>query len=319
MHFVQSNRLLGLVQSATKVETDIATHTEEIGARLDEDFAPIVEGWGEGEEKPNHRAQLRALKDKLAVSREQVSQAEERLIDLIKHGVELRSRRDELAAVLYDDFSSLRRTVEELFRAKGNGRSSVFVIAGIQGPTSQVPAKLVRQVELAVKHLRQPSLGFPASRFGGTPLEPANLADVLEPTVEQIGSVQADLRRLAGEMNASRKEKNRIVAAHKTTFSRVARTAEALFHLAGEQELAERLRPSGRRPGRRVVDVQEGGQEEPEAEASPNGDTPAEGTSGTEGEGASSEGTAPEPAGSPEPATPPTDEPASPPAPPSES
>ncbi len=57
----------------------------------------------------------------------------------------------------------MRRTVEELYRGKGKDNVNAFVVAGSQGPTAQKPTKLLRQIDLAIGHLLQPGLEFPAS------------------------------------------------------------------------------------------------------------------------------------------------------------
>ncbi|MCP3957648.1 MAG: hypothetical protein GY719_07315 [bacterium] len=300
----QSDRILDLVQSAVKVETEIDTHTEEIGARLDEEFAPAVTGWDEGQPRPDFRTQFKALKAKLGFSREQLSTAEEHTIDLVKQGVELRTERTVIFEGLYEDFSSMRRTVEELYRGKGKGNANVFVIAGIQGPTSQVPTKLLRQVDLAIRHLRQPDLEFPAARFDGTRLEPSQLLQVLEPYSVSMHDVQGALGKVASELNASRKEKNRAMASHKITFKWVARTAESLFELAGEHELAERIRPSARRPGRRAVEVANEGESESASQDGDgqDGDVPASSAPAQDtAESASGDGGSGEPTGESEP------------------
>ncbi len=300
----QSDRILALVQSATKVETEIETHTEEVATGLDEDFATATAGWGEGQPKPDFRTQLKALKAKLGDSREKLSAAEEHTIGLVRQGVELRVERSELVEGLYEDFSSMRRTVEELYRGKGKGNANVFVIAGIQGPTSQVPTKLLRQVDLAIRHLRQPDLEFPAARFDGTRLEPSQLLQVLEPYSVSMHDVQGALGKVASELNASRKEKNRAMASHKITFKWVARTAESLFELAGEHELAERIRPSARRPGRRAVEVANEGESESASQDGDgqDGDVPASSAPAQDtAESASGDGGSGEPTGESEP------------------
>ena len=79
---------LDLVQSAAKVESEIAAHTEEVATRLDEQFVPILDGWGEGQTRPDFRATLRALQAKLSDSREALSLVEQHHIGLIRQAVE---------------------------------------------------------------------------------------------------------------------------------------------------------------------------------------------------------------------------------------
>ncbi len=50
--------------------------------------------------------------------------------------------------------------------------------------------------------------------------------------------------------------KNRMLEEHKDTFLWTARTLEGYYRLAGEDELADRIRPSSRRRGLRAVDVE---------------------------------------------------------------
>ncbi len=273
----QSDLVLKLVQSAVQVETEIEIHTEEVATRLDETFVPVFDGWEEGHTKPDFRAMLRAMKDKLGDSREELSLTEESHIGLIRQAVEYREEREQLNGGLYDDFSSMRRTVEELYRGQGKDNVSAFVVAGIQGPTAQKPTKLLRQIDLAIGHLLKPGLEFPESRFGETRLEPNKLVTVLKPRCERLHQVQTDLRRVSAETNASRKEKNRAIEVHREIFLWVSRSAESLFHLAGEHELAERIRPSLRRPGRRAAEVADAKKGESEAGKSPAEGAQAEG------------------------------------------
>ena len=81
------------MESAIKVESEIETHTEEVAEGLEVDFASIFAAWEEELQKPDFRATLRALKDKLGDSREKLVLAEERHIDLVKKAVELRGER----------------------------------------------------------------------------------------------------------------------------------------------------------------------------------------------------------------------------------
>ena len=282
MREIQSDRILDLVQFAFEVETQIATHSETVAARLDEAFAPLFNG-AEEEQPPNFRAILQAMKDKLGDSRKRLSLAEERNINLVREAIELRDERETLTGSLYEDFSSMRRTVEELYRGRGKGNFNAFIVAGIQGPTAQKPTRLLRQIDLATQRLLQPELAFPASRFSEVRLEPAQLAQALQPRAARLHQVQAELRRVGSELNARRKEKNHAFVDHRRTLSWVTRGAESFFHLAGEHELAERIRPSVPRP--------RGESEEAKAakEASQDGDTSSEEAEASAGENGTEE------------------------------
>ncbi len=246
MRTAQSDLILDFINDAAKVEVEIATHVDQVVLRLGEWVGPILGG----EDEPDlsgFRFTLLALKAGLGDSREKLNAAEQHNIELVRRAVELRHERKTLNDGLYDDFTSMRRTIEELYRGKGKANPNAFVVAGIQGPTQQRPTRLLRQIDLAVTYLSQPGLEFPASRFGNTQLSPQDLVDALQPRADRLREVQAELQQLGSELNASRKEKKRALELHKKNFSWVATGASALFQLAGESELAERIRPSRRR------------------------------------------------------------------------
>ncbi len=309
MRNAQSDFILDLVQSATKVEAEIETHAEEVALGLAERFVPLLGDDEEGPETPDFQGILLVLKAGLSDSREKLSLAEESNIGLIRQAIELRNARQELTDGLYEDLSSMRRTVEELYRGKGKGNPNAFIVAGIQGPTLQRPASLLRQVDLAVAHLSQPGLQFPVSRFNANPLVPQELTNALKPRAERLHQVQAALRRLGSELNASRKKKNRVLKTHESHLLWVSRSAEALFQLAGEPELAVRIRPTSRRAPRRDTPPEgdSAPAEKPEGEGAQGGDSPQ--GSGEAGDGEDGSGnSSPDEPQSTEPTTAPADQ-----------
>ncbi len=65
----------------------------------------------------------------------------------------------------------------------------------------------------------------------------------------------AEIDRARKEAEVTRKAKNDAIDQFDSVFLWVGRALESYFHLAGRHELAERVRPSTRRPGRRAADV----------------------------------------------------------------
>ncbi len=291
MREAQSDRILNLAQVAAQIEKQIGIHTGVVVSGLVETFASIFEVWEEGQALPDFQATLRAMKDKLAGSREKLSEAEEHHIDLTRQAIGLRAAREEVTGNLYDDFSSIRRTVEELYHGKGKGNANAFVVAGIQGPTPQKPTRLLRQVDLAIGHLLQPGLEFPASRFGETRLEPAKVVSALKPSCDRLHQVLDDLSEVAVALDASRMEKNRAIDALEAMLSWVAQSAESFFEMAGKHELAERIRLATRRH-RRHQAVAPG-------EADVDASAPVDANSGSGDEPAGDEPAGDEPAGVP--------------------
>ena len=88
-------------------------------------------------------------------------------------------------------------------------------------------------------------------------MNPQELALELQPRAVRLGVVRSELNGVGSQLNASRKDKNRGLKRHKENFLWIARGAESFFELAGEHELAKRIRPSIRRKGRRAAEVEE--------------------------------------------------------------
>ena len=82
------------------------------------------------------------------------------------------------------------------------------------------------------------------------------------------------------EVDVTQKEKDRTIEAHKKTFFPIAHTLEALYRLAGEDELANKVRPSVVQRGRRAVEVEES--PESGSETSADSESPSDGASNGE-------------------------------------
>ena len=81
------------------------------------------------------------------------------------------------------------------------------------------------------------------------------MAANLRPKVEGFRSAHTTVKLKRRAADETRKDMHQAMADHKETFLWIARAGEGLYRLAGEDELAERIRPSLRRKGRRKVDV----------------------------------------------------------------
>ena len=137
------------------------------------------------------------------------------------------------------------------------GSENAFVLGGFQSPTSKEPFQLLEQAGTVLDRLKSPDFELPEPLTTAVKVDPELLVAELEADVEKL-RVSYDVLRLARrEVQKSRKNKNRVVEEHAQLFLWTARTLESLYRLAGEEELAAQIRPSGRRPGRRAVEVAE--------------------------------------------------------------
>ena len=192
--------------------------------------------------------------------------------------VDLKERRGELMSALFGRFLKARHTLETLF-----GSDKRFPVLAISGDTPDDPTGLVAQVRETVGFLLDPKVETPEVDLEGIALDPPSMAAQLSSGADDLDRALVGVNEAEKRADVTRQGKNEAIAAYDDKFLRVARLAEALFHFAGLHELAERVRPSSRRPGRRVADEDsetDSQAEEAQADAArePDAGEPASGT-----------------------------------------
>ncbi len=270
----QSENILRFLDSAKEVEDSVTVQGPAIAEALDRRFQPRVEvliATGELEDgRPTYRAVLFSLRDELAASREELSAVELHHIDLKAQVTELAIEREQLHDDLGDDYTFLRGSLEK--RAAGR---KVSAQAGLQGPTAKKSSRLVRQVTVAVYKLSKPDLVIAEDRLAAFGFDIEGTVARLKAKAERLDELLQLLRRLKRELQVSQVTKDKAVERHRKTFVPVTRTLEGYYRLAGEDELADQIRPSVVQRGRRAVEVEDA----PEA---PPVTGPAEGASTAE-------------------------------------
>jgi hypothetical protein len=281
----------------------------DVAAKLEEQWQAMITLSStpqvDGPEPPNFLGHLFALKDGLAVSATGVNEADQRHVHELANLIQLRDERNKLAEDGYGKFSTMRRAIDEL-----QGPGKAFVLAGIEGPTSRKTPKLLRQMDLAVPRLfeanpqfaprpprgrssppppspqgalqssppsPQGALPVPDSGVVGIQVDPKAMGQQLQQIRDRLRKTHREFRRMIRKVQASRKEKNRRIAEHKERQLWTARIVEGYYRLAGETELADRLRPATVQPGRPSGPATPG---DSPGEPSPDAGVPDDGTVG---------------------------------------
>src|SRR4029079_1607714 len=99
---------------------------------------------------------------------------------------------------------------------------------------------------------------LPKPRHKGVKWDPAETIAKLETLRTELKSHLKDVAREVHQAQATLRAKVDAIAAYDEQFSRVATFLVGLFRLAGETALAERVRPSSRRPGQTEADASGG-------------------------------------------------------------
>lgn len=246
----QSVEALDQLTRSDEIVASIETHGTEVAARLDERW-PVLSVPTEptlqatATSPPDFLGQLFTIRDGLVVSATSLSKSDQRHVHQLAKLIRVREEREELKNDVAGTFTVTRRTIEEL-----HGPNKAFVLAGFESPTARTTKKLLRQTDLALPRLRDADLEEAEPKVAGVKVDSNAMADALEKKVARLRPKQAEFERLRREVQASRKEKSRRLEEHRHNVTWSARIVEGYYQLAGEKELADRLRPIVRRAGR---------------------------------------------------------------------
>lgn len=189
---------------------------------------------------------------------------------------DLIGRREELGSALSGKFLKARHTIQSLY-----GSEMGYVLVNVKGATPQNPRRLIQQIGQTISFLRDPVVEPPSLDLAGVRIDFAEVADDLESPMKELGTVLQELDRARKQAQGTLAAKQEGVAEFDRVFQWVARALASYFHLAGLHELAELIRPSIRRNGRRAVDEEDAPPSEA-PEGSPSGESPSAEASSSE-------------------------------------
>jgi hypothetical protein len=200
---------------------------------------------GEDDEEPGFLGPVTALGRKMRAAAQRLVTADEELRTASASEGTLRRRRDQKSHALAQQIVGLRQVIAGQYVAPDLDG------LGLQRLRPRDPVTVLRRAKAIVKAFQSDDVGemlgealFEGASEGrshAVELAPA-LAE-LEASMEQVN----EARRL---IDLARVEKNDAMAAYDEIFLRTTRMFEDLCRYAGERELADKVRPSARNPGR---------------------------------------------------------------------
>jgi len=250
-------------RSASSVSAALDTFTPSIQERLVALAAPHV---APGEAMPDWSAALRMLARMLDRSAANIRDADARHEAELRDDDAPREARDAAVSDLTDAITELREVITGLFGAKS------LKLVQLVGSTPREPVALSRFAHNVIDGLGAAKL--PAPRVKGAEFDAKAFAKRLRGHVKALDAAVADVTREAREAQVTQAAKVSAIAAHDTLFASVANVAEGLLTLVGKNDLAERVRPSARRPG--VTASDEGNDDATDGAPDPKGDAPNE-------------------------------------------
>ncbi len=174
---------------------------------------------------------------------------------------------EELTAGLYDRQVATRRTLAGVF-----GPERGFEVAAFEGETPRRLSGLVDQVDQTVKLLRQPEVDVPTLVVDGVEVTLDTMATSLETDLTNLNGVRVDLEQARKAVNETVIVRSKAIEEYDRVFPWAAQALESYFRLAGEIELANRIRTSVRRVTRRQAADDDGDVESPSSGGSQAGE-----------------------------------------------
>ncbi len=255
---MRTQETFSLMKSAKDIAVAIVADGDRIGGSLNEQKPlPVVEG----EPAFDYRKHMQSLRLQLEMAKDEAVEAEDehsaRLIRLSRE----QDNRDEIAQASYDQAVIARQGLETMYQDGG------FELAYFSGKTPRTPEKVLEQLVQNHKHLKQPAVELREVKNDAFSVDLGRMAENLEPTIPDLRDAIGRVDLASKEAEGSLVVKREAIQKLRRTVVWVGRTVEGLFFLAGEDELAKRIRKSTRRPLR--PSEQEPAEQEP-AEASPS-------------------------------------------------
>ena len=232
-----ASRLVVLRQRlANAIHAALERFSEIVSPVINERTAPFLQ---EGEVLFDFPLLQRVLGRMVEASFERMVAADKAHLDELANDIAPRMERDQWVEAVRRKLIDVRRIVQGLF-----GTERAVEVVAIDGRTAHQPDFLWRQAEHTLSRLRSPDLRLPEASTASIALDPATLADELEPLVIGLkGSIDAvDLDRRAAATSVQ--DKKEAMADHDLLIAACGRIVSGFYLLARRPDLADRIRLS---------------------------------------------------------------------------
>lgn len=254
-----SKQVIDRQKSANAVIAAGETHAERVAADLDALLSPYLQ---RGEKMPDLALFTRLITRSLADVRDRMVAADEAHLGELADDGPPREARDDVATELYSELTELREWLTGLYGAAALKR------LGFSEATPRDPVHLERFAGEVACALGGKDL--PKPRRKGVRWDADETVARIEELREALRGHLKDVAREAREAEATLVAKTAAISAYDERFSRAATALVGVFRLAGHVDLADRVRPSSRRPGQTEVEAPQPSPGSPATDADPS-------------------------------------------------
>lgn len=233
-----SKQVVDRRKDARAVAESVNTHTAVVRDGLATLLGPYL---APGETLPDFVLLLALLSRSVQARAEAMVTADNHHSTEIADDDGFRATRDTLAAALVENVTSLREALDGIYGSDAIHRY------GIKGTTPRDPAQIAAFADAMAERLEADDL--PTPRFAAN-LDRSTISAKLRADAAPLHAALDDVAREVREAEGTLVVRDDAVTVYERTFGRSATALAALYRLAGQDELASRIRPSGRRPGR---------------------------------------------------------------------
>jgi hypothetical protein len=241
-----SKQVLDRRKSALAVITAAETYADLIGRAFNELARPLL---ASGEELPDAALRARLQGRVLQSAIDALVAADEAHIAELGDDQAHRDQRDACAGELYEAIVRMRGRISASHGAKA------LQALGFKGDTPRDPAGLASLAVSLAAALRTQTLPAVTDPYD-SPAPVKQYAILLEDLAAKLEAQLASVAREEREGQQTLVRKLAAMEAYDRTFMRVARSISAELDFCGESGLADRLRPSKRRPGLTTEDAE---------------------------------------------------------------
>ena len=204
------------------------------------------------DERPDVAALFRMFGLRLMGSVEAMIAADEAHEVELGDDAQYRAARDVAQASLYKLVIDVRDQVKSVLGDPGLER------LGMKSPAPDSSDRLAVYARGVARKLADAKIELPPPKRKTATIDRGAMRDELEAALAPLDEALKDVSREVKEAEATRVTRQKAIVEYDDVFAETANLYDALFRAAGMDEIADRVRPSKRRPGRIASDETEG-------------------------------------------------------------